>query len=102
MTSKESSEDDNDMMKNVIIKKPARKPFRTTINLSEIDGEGSFPCPKCGTMISPDDESDEVYNILDTKMVNGDLAELVISCCTCGTVIRLVGFEPSLGVPSEE
>ena len=90
------------MMKNLTLKKPASKLLRTTINLSEIDGEGSFPCPKCGTMISPDDESEEVYNILDTKMANGELAELVISCCTCGTVIRLVGFEPSMGIPSEE
>jgi predicted RNA-binding Zn-ribbon protein involved in translation (DUF1610 family) len=31
-----------------------------TVDLTKIDGDGSFPCPRCGTTISPDDESDEV------------------------------------------
>jgi len=35
------------------------------IDLNEIDGEGEFPCPKCHVMISPDDESEEVYRVLD-------------------------------------
>ncbi len=64
-----------------------------TLDLSMIDGEGSFPCPKCGTMISPDDETEEVYKIVDTKVVGDELIELVISCGTCGTVTRLTGFQ---------
>jgi len=64
-----------------------------TLDLATVEGDGSFACPNCGTMISPDDESEEVYKILDTKVVGDELAELVISCNTCGTVIRLTGFQ---------
>jgi predicted RNA-binding Zn-ribbon protein involved in translation (DUF1610 family) len=38
------------------------------IDLTKIDGDGAFPCPKCGTMISPDDESEEIYKIINTEM----------------------------------
>jgi predicted RNA-binding Zn-ribbon protein involved in translation (DUF1610 family) len=62
------------------------------VNLSQVEGEGSFPCPKCGTMISPDDESEEVYKIVDTKVVNDELVEVIITCNTCGTIIKLTGF----------
>jgi len=86
------------MMKNT----PLKKAGVCTINLAEIDGEGSFPCPKCGTMISPDDESEEIYRIIDTKVVNDELVELVISCNTCGTTVRLVGFDQTMGIAGEE
>ena len=41
-----------------------------TIDLTKINGEGDFTCPTCGTIISPEDQSDEVYNILETKVKN--------------------------------
>jgi predicted RNA-binding Zn-ribbon protein involved in translation (DUF1610 family) len=63
-----------------------------TVDLTKIDGDGSFPCPRCGTTISPDDESDEVYEIVDTVVKGTELAELVIHCKRCGSTIRLVGF----------
>lgn len=63
-----------------------------TIDLTKIDGEGDFPCPSCGTMISPEDQSDEVYNILETKVRNNGLEEILILCNRCGGKIRLVGF----------
>ena len=63
------------------------------IDLAELEGEGAFSCPRCGTLISPDDETEEVYKIVDTKMVCNELVELVISCGTCGTVLRLTGFQ---------
>jgi predicted RNA-binding Zn-ribbon protein involved in translation (DUF1610 family) len=66
------------------------------VDISQLDSEGSFPCPKCGTQISPDDESEEVYKILDTKVVNDELVELVVSCNTCSTVTRLIGFQQTL------
>jgi DNA-directed RNA polymerase subunit RPC12/RpoP len=66
------------------------------INLANIEGDGSFECPKCGKLISPDDESEENYHILDTKVVNNDLAELVISCAKCGSTIKLTGFQQGL------
>lgn len=63
-----------------------------TVNLSTIDGDGDFPCPSCGVMISPEDESETVYTIVDTKMKGESLEELTIQCNKCGSKIRLVGF----------
>ena len=62
------------------------------VDLRKIDGEGDFPCPKCGTLISPDDESEEVYTIVDTKMREDVLEELIISCNKCGSKIHVSGF----------
>ncbi|HDI07430.1 MAG TPA: hypothetical protein ENF76_03590 [Candidatus Bathyarchaeota archaeon] len=71
-----------------------RKPESKTyvIDLTKIDGDGSFPCPKCGVIISPDDETEEVYVIVDTKVKGEQLEELVIRCNKCGSKIRLTGF----------
>ncbi|MEM1659921.1 MAG: hypothetical protein QXR17_02075 [Candidatus Bathyarchaeia archaeon] len=63
-----------------------------TIDLLSIDGDGSFPCPKCGVIISPDDETDEIYQIVDTKVEGDRLSELTLKCNRCGSIIRLVGF----------
>ena len=63
-----------------------------TIDLTKIDGDGAFSCPKCGAVISPDDETEEVYTIVDTRVENDELAELIVSCNECGSKIRLTGF----------
>ena len=63
-----------------------------TVDLTKIDGDGAFSCPKCGTMISPDDETEEAYRIVETKVKNDELAELVLICNKCGSKIRLTGF----------
>jgi predicted RNA-binding Zn-ribbon protein involved in translation (DUF1610 family) len=63
-----------------------------TIDLTKIDGDGAFPCPKCGSVISPDDESDTTYEIVQTKVNGDDLEELVLTCKKCRTTIKLVGF----------
>jgi hypothetical protein len=63
-----------------------------TIDLTKIDGDGAFPCPKCGGMISPDDETEEAYMIVDTRVKNDELAELTLICNQCGSKIRLTGF----------
>jgi len=76
-----------------MMKKLDKKSSQYTINLVAIEGEGSFPCPKCGTTISPDDETEVSYKIVDTKIVNDELAELVIACGKCGSVIRITGFQ---------
>ena len=76
------------MMKKTTMKKEARY----TVDLTKIDGDGAFPCPKCGTLISPEDESDSVYQIVETKVENDDLAELMLTCKKCGSTIKLVGF----------
>jgi len=64
----------------------------TVLDLTQIDGNGDFPCPSCGTMISPEDETDDVYTILEEKVKGEALEELLIKCNTCSCKIRLVGF----------
>jgi predicted RNA-binding Zn-ribbon protein involved in translation (DUF1610 family) len=76
------------MMKKAAVKKSATY----TIDLRNIDGDGAFPCPKCGALISPDDESEETYEIVETRVKNDDLEELNLTCKKCGTTIKLVGF----------
>ena len=73
-----------------------KKGMAQTINLAQIDGDGSFPCPKCGTIISPEDETEKVYKIVDTKIVNDELVELVIVCENCRTQVKLIGFQQTI------
>ena len=69
-----------------------KQPSVYKVDLTEIQGEGDFPCPNCGVVIYPEDETEEVYHILETKF-NGDaLEELVIQCKNCGSKICVVGF----------
>ena len=67
-----------------------------TIDLTKIDGDGSFPCPKCGNVISPEDETEEIYKIVGTKIVNDELVELVIKCGECKSKIKLTGFQQAI------
>jgi len=83
-------------VKNMMKKSMSKKSVPYTIDLTQIEGDGSFPCPKCGTVISPEDESEEVYKIVDTKIVNDELVELVIMCGNCGSNIKLAGFQQSI------
>jgi len=76
------------MMKKASVKKN----MIYTIDLTKIDGDGAFPCPKCGSVISPDDETDTTHQIVETKVKGDDLEELVLTCKKCGTTIKLVGF----------
>jgi len=69
-------------------------PFR--IDLTKIDGDGSFPCPKCGTMISPEDETEQLYKIIHTKVINDQLVELGIECSNCRANVTLTGFETTI------
>ena len=64
----------------------------TVLDLTKIEGDGDFSCPSCGIVISPEDESEDVYTILEEKVNGDDLEELLIKCNTCSCKIRLVGF----------
>ena len=76
------------MMKKATLKRAVRY----TVDLTKIDGDGTFQCPKCGTVISPDDESEDTYHIVDTRVKGDELAELVLTCKKCGAKIKLTGF----------
>ena len=77
-------------------KKTLEKSVPYSVDLTKIDGDGSFPCPKCGTSISPEDESEETYKIINTKVINDQLVELVVVCSNCGSTIKLTGFEAAI------
>ena len=73
-----------------------------TIDLTQIDGSGSFPCPKCGTVISPEDETEKLYKIVDTKVIDDELVELVIMCRKCRSNTKITGFQQVIaGVASK-
>ncbi len=63
------------------------------IDLTKIEGDGDFPCPQCGVLISPEDETESTYAIQEVKMERSDqLEELVIKCNNCGSIIHITGF----------
>jgi hypothetical protein len=85
----------------------AQKMNQTKQNLAELDltrieGNGDFPCPTCRVIISPEDETEEVYTIIEEKVNNDILEELVIECNACGCRIRLTGFSSLDIVTSED
>jgi hypothetical protein len=83
-------------------KSMSKKGLIYKVDLTEIDGDGSFPCPKCAAVISPEDETEESYKIVDTKIVNDELVELVIMCGSCGSNIKLTGFQATIdGLPNK-
>ena len=71
-----------------------KRPAVYKVDLTKIEGEGDFPCPNCGVIISPEDETETIYTILETKMKKESLKELRIQCNRCGSKIHLVGFLP--------
>ena len=68
------------------------QPLVYQVDLKELQGEGNFLCPSCGIVISPEDETEDVYVILSTKVNGTNLEELVIRCNQCKSRIRLVGL----------
>jgi predicted RNA-binding Zn-ribbon protein involved in translation (DUF1610 family) len=77
----------------MMINKLKCKDQQYIVDLLTVESDGSFSCPKCGMAISPEDKTAENYTIVNTKVVNDELVELVVSCGKCGTTIVLTGFE---------
>jgi len=75
-----------------MIEKEETKKLEYRVNLLTLSNDGSFQCPKCGTIISPEDETNENYEIIDTKVFNGELAELVVACHNCESTLKLSSF----------
>ena len=79
-----------------MMKKTNKKQAEYTIDLTAIEGDGSFRCPKCGMTISPEDETEHNYQIVDTKVRNDELVELVITCGKCTSKLVLTGFQQTI------
>lgn len=74
---------------------PLTKEKLFKVDLTKIEGEGGFPCPKCGTLIDPEDETETVYTILDTAFGDDDsLENMTIRCKKCNSTMVLEGFAP--------
>ncbi len=63
-----------------------------TLDLAKIKGSGDFSCPRCGTSISPDDCTEKAYSILEAKVNDQGLEELMIRCNKCASQLHLTGF----------
>ncbi|MBT8172132.1 hypothetical protein KJN74_04615 [Candidatus Bathyarchaeota archaeon] len=62
------------------------------IDLLKINGNGDFLCPCCRTKISPEDETRKIYSVLEAKLQNDELENLMIQCKICSNIILLTGF----------
>jgi uncharacterized protein with PIN domain len=60
--------------------------------LTKTKGKGDIKCPECGIKISPDDETEEAYTILETVMKEGNLEKIALQCNKCQSQIHLTGF----------
>ncbi len=75
------------------------------IDLTKIEGEGEFTCPRCGQAISPDAEPGETYEIVDYAADgDGSTEEIVIRCERCMSTLHIGGFEllKDLGINDAE
>lgn len=66
--------------------------LKYSLDLIKLEGTGDFACPCCGTLISPDDETEEIYSVLEAKVRTNVLENLMIRCNICGKKIVLTGF----------
>lgn len=62
------------------------------VDLTKIEGYGDFFCPNCGVVVSPEDRNKKIYKILETKVSNNNLEEIILQCNRCGSKIKLIGF----------
>jgi len=69
-----------------------KQSYAYSVDLTEIEGKGEFSCPRCGSLISPDDTTEETYSIVEPKVSSHGLEELVICCNFCKSQIHLTGF----------
>jgi hypothetical protein len=76
-----------------MMEKQQNKDLEYCVNSQLIADDGSFQCPKCGIKISPEDDTNENYEIIETKVQKGELVELIIGCGKCGSTLRLTGFQ---------
>jgi len=78
-----------------MVSKKTKQILSFKVDLTRTDKEGAFYCPLCQNSISPDEDSEKDYSILETKVNGIGLEEVVINCNRCGSQINLIGFPPN-------
>jgi len=63
-----------------------------TMDLAKIEENGDFSYPNRRVTISLENEAKSVYSVLETKVRNVSLEELIIVSTECGSNVSLVGF----------
>jgi hypothetical protein len=64
-----------------------------TVDLTKLKGDGDIGCPRCGNVISPDDETEDAYTVVKTIMKGENLDKIILICNKCQTQICLTGFQ---------
>ena len=72
--------------------KKMEKSLIYTVVFANLQEDGTFLCPNCGVKISPNDETEDVYCILESKLIDNKLEEISILCKNCKSIIKLIGF----------
>ena len=80
----------NGKMEMTSVSSVRKKGFKVDLNI--LEGAGDFPCPQCGTLISPDDWTEKVYTVLSIIVHDDDLERVIIQCGKCNSTITLDGF----------
>ena len=64
------------------------------VDLTAIEGvEGTILCPRCSTLISPEDDTETTYKVVNAAFNNdGFLEGIGIECIECNSTIILDGF----------
>ncbi|KON32579.1 MAG: hypothetical protein AC479_07290 [miscellaneous Crenarchaeota group-6 archaeon AD8-1] len=68
------------------------KSLTHTVVVAKLQEDGAVLCPKCGVKISPNDETEDIYCILESKLIDNKLEEISILCKNCKSIIKLIGF----------
>jgi hypothetical protein len=63
-----------------------------TIDLTKNEGNEDFSYPNRRVTISPEDQIESVYSVLEAKIRNMSLEELVIASNECVINVRFAGF----------
>jgi len=63
------------------------------VDLTKTNENGDFSCPRCGSVISPDETNEETYSIIEPKVNSHGLEEVVLCCNKCKSQIHLTGFD---------
>lgn len=69
------------------MKKEEKKTF--TVNIQAMKKDGSFPCPSCGKILDPSDETNDNYVVIKPKTLGSIMDGVTLLCKSCNSTIKL-------------